>query len=29
MKDYNFIDFTDKYNSVMQFDKKKSVFVHS
>ena len=28
MKDYNFIDFTDKYNSVMQFDKNKNVFVH-
>lgn len=28
MKDYNFIDCTDKYHSVMQFDKNKNVFVH-
>lgn len=28
MKDYNFIDCTEKYHSVMQFDKNKNVFVH-
>lgn len=27
-KDYRFIDCTDKYHSVMQFDKNKNVFVH-
>lgn len=28
MKDYNFIDCTEKYNSIMQFGKNKNVFVH-
>lgn len=28
MKNYNFIDCTEKYHSVMQFDKNKNVFVH-
>ena len=27
-KDYKFIDCTEKYHSVMQFDKNKNVFVH-
>ena len=28
LKDYNFIDCTEKYHSIMQFDKNKNVFVH-
>ena len=27
-KEYRFIDCTEKYHSVMQFDKNKNVFVH-
>lgn len=28
MKNYSFVDYTDRYHSVMQFDKNKNVFVH-